>query len=71
MKIKTSGTYSNLKPFAQQMKLFIKQKYNPQNGRKYLKTKQLTKYLTSKICEQLMELNIKNKQPNHKMGRQS
>ena len=44
MKIKTNGTYSNLKAFAKQMKPYIKQKYNPQNGRKYLKTKQLTKY---------------------------
>ena len=33
-----------------------------------IKNKANDKVLTSKICEQFMQLNINNKQPNHKMG---
>ena len=39
----TKRTYLNLKPFAQQRTPLKKQKDNPQNGRKYLQMKQLTR----------------------------
>ena len=58
-----------LKPFAQQRKPQTKQKDNPQNGRKYSQTMQLTGISLQNLQTAHVAQCPKNKQPNQIMGR--
>ena len=60
----------NLKAFSQQRKPSVKEKDNPQNGKKILANKDTYREFLFNTYKPLVQLNVKNKQPNKKSAKE-